>query len=580
MEFTAELRLAITEELPGVVAVEMPSFLQPKYLEAVERLPAMSVLLYQEPDDERGTYVPVEPSDPFTEAVRSAMEIGCEVVFIEPEASEHPHMPDRYPDPYAVRSIGIGRYVEAYRIHPQARTPQLISHAKAMAWRLQGANPFTNILVVVSLNLLDPLLDAMEEPQEPPPRRTAPLEVQLLNPHPACLAEITTEYPWFQERYERWRTDFSDANLTDRRRANFELLRAAEKNYQHNTGEKLEHWHRRLLARYSRNLAGSNGELVAGLFDLTVAARSIVDDNYAWEVWELANLYPSQKMTAEPETVNLSGEEVWLNTRKIRLRRRLPRPKRLALPRGLKKRKKEKYAGEWAEELDGAAICSYPPEDLVVEDYGRFLKQKARSMVTSERRRTQPFTTSLLDGIDLRETIRNWYRKKIYVQEFSRMEGDVGAVIVIFDEDRQNRYYYHTTWLGENQNESDMAYYSTHPFDQIVGPGIGRAEYGGFLMTLPSRRLFDVWSDPDYDLAESKAERLLLAAIDYSLERHIVYVAAKPPRSIFRSIASRMGRSILYIPIGQLSPTKLKKVRVVHVLDSHKRRETAKDYIW
>ena len=38
-------------------------------------------------------------------------------------------------------------------------------------------------------------------------------------------------------------------------------------------------------------------------------------------------------------------------------------------------------------------------------------------------------------------------------------------------------------------------------------PGIGRAEYGGFLMSLPARRMYDVWADPDYDFAETKAEK-------------------------------------------------------------------------
>jgi hypothetical protein len=192
----------------------------------------------------------------------------------------------------------------------------------------------------------------------------------------------------------------------------------------------------------------------------------------------------------------------------------------------------------------------------------------------------EPFTTSLLDGIDLRETIRNWHENKIYVRQLERIQGDVGSVVVIFDEDRQNRYTYLTTWLGENQNESDMAFYSTQPFEHMVGPGIGRAEYGGFLMTLPPRRMYDVWSDADYDLAETKPERLLMAALDYSVERYVVYVAGKPPRSTFRTLAGRLNRKIIYIPLGQLSPSKLKNLRIVHVLDSYERRETAKDYIW
>jgi hypothetical protein len=156
----------------------------------------------------------------------------------------------------------------------------------------------------------------------------------------------------------------------------------------------------------------------------------------------------------------------------------------------------------------------------------------------------------------------------------------VGALVIIFDEDRNDRYRYLTTWLGEHQNESDMAFYSTEPFEHLVGPGVGRAEYGGLLMTLPPRRLYDVWSDYDYDAAETKAERLLMAGLDYSMERHVVYVAGKPPRSMFRQMAARLNRKIIYIPLGQLSPTKLKKIRVVHVLDSHKRREDAKQYVW
>jgi hypothetical protein len=194
--------------------------------------------------------------------------------------------------------------------------------------------------------------------------------------------------------------------------------------------------------------------------------------------------------------------------------------------------------------------------------------------------RVQEFSTSLLDGIDLRETLRNWHKGRVYVREANRIGGDAGALCVIFDEDAEDRYSYLATWQGEHQNESDMAFYATNPAAHIVGPGIGRAEYGGFLMTLPARRMSYVWSDPDYAFAESKSETLLLAALDYSVERHVVYVAAKPPRSVFRSIAARLNRSIIYIPIGALSSDKVKRLRIVHILDSYARRKEAKDYIW
>ena len=581
LEFAIVVRETILREKPEVVALELPVTLEAAFFRALTRLPEMSVIVYPDDNDpENAIYVPVEPADPFVEAIRSAREIGAEVVFADPESGERPHLKDAYPDPYSVRRISYEKYVESYRVYPQERSDEIARHAGGIAWKLQGCDPLARVLVVLSLNLLDPVLDAMDEPQAQPMSRLRREGVRVLNPHPDSLAEITIEYPYLQHRYEEFRRLMTNTNLIDRRHAQLALYRDAEKSYEVNTGERLHHWQRRLLARYARNLALADRALMPGIFDLAVAARSVVDDNYGWEVWETAGRYPPQKTASDLETVRISGDEVWLDTKRIRLRRRLPSVKRRLRPVGLKPRKKEKFPGEWATQLNGDSICSYPPEDLVIEDYGRFLKKKGKSILSEERSRTEPFTTSLLDGIDLRETIRNWHERKIYVRQFQKMAGEVGSVIVIFDEDRDNRYYYMTTWLGEHQNESDMAFYSTFPFDNLVGPGIGRGEYGGFLMSLPARRMFDVWQDPDYDFAETKSERLLLAGLDYSLERFVVYVAAKPPRTVFRGIAARSGRTIIYIPIGQLSPVALKKIRVVHVLDGYDKRKTAKEYIW
>src|SRR6266849_5047956 len=130
LEFSIELRQAILRERPRIVAVELPGSLEDVYLQALARLPEMSVIVYPDPtDDERGIYVPVEPCDPFTEAVRTALEIDDE---------------------------------------------DIAAHAGGMAWKLQGSDPLAHVFVVVSLNLLDPVLDAMEVPQDPPRRRDLP----------------------------------------------------------------------------------------------------------------------------------------------------------------------------------------------------------------------------------------------------------------------------------------------------------------------------------------------------------------------------------------------------------------------
>jgi hypothetical protein len=584
IEFAWRVRRFIATHKPQVVAVELPTSLEQVYEQTIDRLPEMSVLVIPEREDsERATYIPVEPGDPFVEGIRSAREIGSETLFLEPATHDKPHIADTYPEPHSVEFIGMERYVEAYRVHPISRSPQVEAHAAAMSWKLQGADPLASILVVVSLNMLDPLLDAMEKPQDPPPTPRVHLfgSAEVYNLHPDCLAEVTSEPPYYQERYEALReTDLSQFQF-DRQKWQLALLKHAEAEYKINTGEVMSSWQRRGLAKFSRNLAMLDGHLIPSVYDLTLGARSLVDDNFAYEVWQMANRYSVQQVDDPPlETLNLTGDEIWLKTRKLRIRRRLPRMKQMLRPAGLKPRKREKYKGEWASKTDGAAICSYPPEDLVIENYGRFLKQYAKAMLSEERSHTEPFVTSMHDGIDLRETIRHWHEGKIYVRQLARHSGETGAVVVIFDEDRRDRYTYLTTWLGEHQNESDMAFYSTQPFEHIVGPGIGRAEYGGLMMTLPPRRLFDVWQDPDYDMAETKAERLLMAALDYSISRYVVYVAAKPPRSLFRRLAARVNRQIVYVPLGQLSPAKLKKLRVVHVLDSYERRNDAKQYIW
>ena len=63
----------------------------------------------------------------------------------------------------------------------------------------------------------------------------------------------------------------------------------------------------------------------------------------------------------------------------------------------------------------------------MVEDYGRFLKKKGKSILSEERVRVEPFTTSILDGIDMRETIRNWHEGRIYVRQFQKIAGEVGS---------------------------------------------------------------------------------------------------------------------------------------------------------
>ena len=201
MEFAEEVRKAILTERPQVVAVELPATLESSFLRAVERLPELSVILYSAKADET-VYVPVEITDPFIEAIRSAQEIGAEVFFVDPDVGDRPHLSDQYPDTYAVRRLGHTAYVERYRIYPQPSSFELQRHAGGIAWKLQSCDPLAEVLVVISLNLLDPVLDAMQQPQAEPLACVRREGVQVLNLHPDCLAEILVEFPFVQSVYE------------------------------------------------------------------------------------------------------------------------------------------------------------------------------------------------------------------------------------------------------------------------------------------------------------------------------------------------------------------------------------------
>jgi hypothetical protein len=287
-------------------------------------------------------------------------------------------------------------------------------------------------------------------------------------------------------------------------------------------------------------------------------------------------------------TLELGLNDLKIDGKLIRFHRRMKSVKQMFAP-GLKKRKKEAKEGDWLREWKNNedSICSYQPEDIVIENFGDYLRKKAKSVLNDEQARVEPFSTSLMDGVDMRETIRNYHvDKRIYVRVGRNAHGAAGTVVMIFDEDHPataaayEKYPYKMTWLGEHGQESDMAFYSSVPGDKIVGPGISRCEYGGFMLSYPPLRLYDIWRDPSYFMAKTKSETLLLAALDYSIEKFVVYCAKKPPRTFFKTVAARLGKKIVYVPIGQFSRITIDKLRVMHILSAKNVRDNAKDYIW
>ena len=626
MEFADAVRDLFLRIKPDAVAVELPRSVQTVMENGVRRLPESSVVLYQN-DKGETIYLPVEPADPLTEAVRSALEAQIPVHFVDLDLDTYPAYRDYVPDTYAVRRVGIQAYYDIFarEVLPVLRKgSEDVRRETGMAYRLQKLSAtHDKILFVCGLAHLEGVREAFFQPQAAPLEKTKRTGVSLFNLHPDDLAEVLSEYPFLTAVYEyargerppepelsqftvqkklgvltlmtggketcteeealdasvRWTVNHMKPGPVDRQMVALRLFDQASRHYKQDTGETVYRWQKRTFFRYARNYAFLENRLLADFFQLLIAARGCLDDNFCYAFWRLGAFYPWQKVDASVPTIRMSGEMLFLGTRKIHIRRKLPRIKRRPVFIPKKRRIKERRPGEWLEGFEDPYICSYPPEDLEVENYGGFLKAKGAYLLSSDEAASVPFETTILDGIDMRETARHLHEGRIYVKEFKKVKGGVGSVVVIFDE-TDKRYPYLMTWLGEHDQESDMAFYATDPSEHIVGPGISRCVYGGFVMTFPPLRLADVWGDPEYAWARNKAERLLLAGLEYSMEKHVIYVAPSPPRSFIKQVAGRWGKRIVYIPLGQLSPVKLKKIRTLHILAGKDKREIAKDYIW
>jgi hypothetical protein len=631
------VRQVLEELQPGAVAVELPTTLADDAETAVGRLPKVSAVISEEPGEDALVWV-VTPGDPLVEGMRWAAENGHEVLLVDPDIRYGHRRHDELPDPHSLHEIGIEKYIGLIRRlagaahHDERDTLRergIAFHLQQAANRVAGS-----ILCLVGAAHAERVARYLDGPTAPPLARQRRSKVELRHLHPESLTAVLPDPPLAHSVHEHLRSgdlppapDFAatvaprlelphgvltvisggriedrveraralaafaahhgtreapgGGRVCDRAVLGGVVWRVGAASYTEQTRTDPSPWQRRLYFDFTRRYARIRGQLIGGLYEWVVGARGVGDDNLAWEIFDVARCYPWQEETAEIATARVDGEFLDLGTRTIRFRRRFMRVKQRPIAVPVRARPTADEPGEWLQAFQGDSICSYPPEDVVVEDWGRHLKQRAVSILSAERTHSEPFTTSMLDGIDLRETLLRLHEGRIWVREQGRDVGSAGSVVMIFDEDREGTTYpYLMSWLGEHEQESDMALYATDPLQQVVGPGIMRATYGGFMLTYPPGRLYDVWRDSDYRAARTKPEVLLMAAIDYSIDKLVVHVGPQPPASRIRDYAASRNRKIVHLPLGSLSPISIRDVRVVHILAGRDKREIAKDYVW
>ena len=142
-------------------------------------------------------------------------------------------------------------------------------------------------------------------------------------------------------------------------------------------------------------------------------------------------------------------------------------------------------------------MCSWPPEDDRIESFQRHVRDQARAILGADLARSEKFTSSVMDGLDIRETLRNWHTGDLYVKVLPPSRGTIEIVVFLFDVPADPQVY--TTGRPGTPSipeESTLAFFGTDALKNLVGPGIAQAEYGGAMFLYPPRPIPDIWDDP------------------------------------------------------------------------------------
>lgn len=600
--FAEEVRRAVQEFQPDCIAVELPQVLGPWIVRGALRLPQVSAVHFTLPDSEGAIQmIPIDPCDSMIEAVRLAMELGIDVQFIDtaPEPGKYPHA--NLPDDLIVDRAGLEAYVEKvlpYLGNYSGESPDMDSpkarREAHMAHRLNDLrHEHQKALCVIGMAHFGVIRSLLEDEARlariPRPESAAkPDDIFLAHLHPSSLPEVFQEIPHVacQREENRLPLGGGEGSRFDKPRAFRRTFKEAEEKYAERYHEEINLTQYKGLFQFTRNLAFVQQALQPDTYTLVMGAKGAVDGDYGYEVYETARSYKLQEEDSSLAVLKLKDGQGEFSDRegKHPIELAFDETPREMIDLHFRRRPTRQMMEMWQQEwndVDSRGICSWPPEDVIQERFMTFLRKRALQVLCEDKRQVQEFTTSLLDGLDIRETMRNWHEGKLYVQQTPQPQGKVAAVILIFAPPEDDEGYpWRETLYAENNNESDIAFYATPLGLNVVGPRISRTEFGGILSIYPAINLPNLWREPALSDLETCADVLLAGGILCSPDRFIAYIAHKPPSSKMRNLAAQYKKKIIHLPIQGFSPSQLKKIRKFHILNGRDVRDYAADYIF
>lgn len=597
------VRKCMLENDYDCVAVPIPPSFQQNVERGIDLLPTPTMVWQAEtrryqtewtPDSEqaeeesaeslRVSFVPIDPCQPVIAGLRMAIGEHKRREFIDLETDQFQPFTAALPDAFALKRLSIERFAAAtLPFLPRPTMKQVIDRVRHMAARLRDLESrYESIVFLCSILYWPWIREAYSEELACEAEDAYGDDTELCVADTRTLLFMLGELPFITGLYERARSELEDDEYLSIDGIK-ELLLSARDAYKadfKNRARPLTTQTLSSLLKYTRNLTLMERRFAPDLYTLVTAAKQVAGDSFALHVAEQARSYPFDRDTGLAQ-VAFGIDRVRLpDGRVAQAASRLPGPPLIWRSCDLHRRPEDSERRDWQMNWNPMGQCSWPPEDDLIENFRAHVTQKAQAIMGADLAKTEKFTSSVKDGIDIRDTLRNWHTGEIYVKEIPPSKGQLDAVVMIFDSPADPREYgWRSTWFAEHHNESTLAFFATNFMEDMVGPGIGLSTYGGAMFLYPPVPIMDIWLDPRLDFVDTMEERVLAAACLHSKSQHVALLSAYPPSMGWRRLAKRFKRRLVHVPLAQFSAATVQQLRMVHVLNGKQIRSFAQHFI-
>lgn len=616
--YASALRKELLTRPFDALAVPLPASFATDVIRGVKRLPNLSAVVRlraqedrfdelddsQETTDLRGTYVPIDPCQAVIAAIRFALGERKPIVWIDSEGDQIENHSPVFADCYAIRHTTLERFCAA--MLPAIPPPDaglgggnLIERIDTMAEKILAMrNSYRSIVALCPLEawpwLREAIQKKMAEDASDSLERSSDEESQdefyetdLYAIDPRSYLFALGELPFITGLVELARQDFQDDDQIVAQGLK-ELFVTARSSYRQELAGRARQITPLLISqclKYVRNQTLLERRMTPSFYTLAKSAQQMMGDTYTMHLVNAAIEYPLDDPIANGsdglETMRLGiGVGDLPGWGRAKLISRLPGPPMQWHSLELKRRVEKKDQRRWESRWNPYMQCSWPEEDTQIESFRNRVAERARQILGADLARIEKFTTSIMDGLDLRETLRHWYDGSLYVKVNPPSIGQVNVTVMIFDPEPDPREYsWRATWFSEHPEESTLAFYAT-PFNkQMIGPGIAMATYGGSMFIYPPRPILDIWKDSRLDFTDTLEQRLVAAACMHSESRHVALLSPTPPGYALKKIAKRYSRKLVHVPLSHFSDSAVQQLRIFHVLNGKHVRSYAADFI-